>query len=139
MDKFTLITALISLVGWGVGSFIAKLATNRIGEKAMFWDLLGYTPAVLIFCLWYFSTRNLFSGDKVGMLLGFLAGFIGSFGVIFFYLLLTKKDASMVVPLTALYPALAAILAVIFLKEPLTWLKGLGIVLSAVALVLLSL
>ncbi len=139
MDKFTILTALISLIGWGVGSFIAKLATNRIGEKAMFWDMLGYAPVVIIYCLITFRAKDIINIDRTGQLLGFLAGFIGSFGVIFFYLLLTRKDASSVVPLTALYPALTAILAIIFLKEPLTWIKGIGIVLSAIALVLLSL
>jgi transporter family protein len=72
------------------------------------------------------------------MLIGFLAGIVSSVGLISFYALLTKKDASLVVPLTALYPALTAILAIIFLKEPLTILKALGVVLSVVAIALLS-
>ena len=139
MDAFTLTTAFISLLGWGVGSFIAKLATNRIGEKAMFWDMLGYAPVVFIYCLLAFRVKDVISVDRQGMILGLLAGFIGSFGVIFFYLLLTRKDASSAVPITALYPALTAILAIIFLKEPLTWIKAVGIGLSAVALILLSL
>ena len=56
-----------------------------------------------------------------------------------FYMLLTRKDASVAVPLTALFPALTAILAVIFLREQLTAIKVAGITLSALALYLLSL
>ena len=53
--------------------------------------------------------------------------------------LLTKKEASYAVPLTALYPVLTAILAIIFLKEQLTVTKLFGIILSGAALFLLSL
>ncbi len=55
-------------------------------------------------------------------------------GVVALYILLTRKDASIAVPMTALYPALTAILAFIFLREQLTAVKVLGISLSAAAL-----
>ncbi len=139
MDQKTLILAILSLIGWGVGSFIAKLATNRIGEKTVFWDLAGYVPMVIIYCLFIFRSKELFSADKNGIILGLIAGLLGSIGVISFYILLTRKDASSAVPMTALYPMLTAILAIIFLKESLTLVKAVGIVLSVVALVLLSL
>jgi transporter family protein len=80
-----------------------------------------------------------FEADKLGISLAILAGAIGSFGLIGFYFLLTRKEASIAVPLTAVYPALTAILAFVFLKEPLTPVKIAGISLSAVALYLLSL
>jgi predicted MFS family arabinose efflux permease len=51
MDRITAITATIALFSWGIGSFIGKIATNRIGEKAVFWDILGYVPGVIIYCL----------------------------------------------------------------------------------------
>jgi transporter family protein len=68
-----------------------------------------------------------------------MVGISGAIALVAFYILLTKKEASVVVPLTALYPALAAILAIVFLKESLTLVKAVGIILSAIALVLLSL
>jgi transporter family protein len=71
--------------------------------------------------------------------LAIIAGVLGSVGIISFYILLTKKDASSAVPLTALYPILTAILAIIFLKEKLTIVKSAGIVLAGIALYLLSL
>lgn len=141
MDLKTFIIALISLVSWGMGSFIAKLATNRIGERAVFWDMLGYAPVVVIYSIIAFKIKNLFSADinREGIILAILAGMIGSFGLVAFYFLLTKKDASNAVPLTALYPALTAILAFIFLKEKLTLIKAAGILLATFALYLLSL
>lgn len=74
MNLETLLIALMAMVSWGTGSFIAKLATNRIGEKTVFFDILGYAPAVILYCLLVFKYKNLFLTDKIGMLLGFLAG-----------------------------------------------------------------
>jgi len=139
MSLDTLLIILITFASWGLGSFIAKLATNRIGEKSVFWDLIGYFPAVIIYSLIVFKTKSLFSANKTGVFLAILSGAVGSFGLIGFYILLTKKDASSVVPLTALYPALTAILAFIFLKESLTLTKIVGIILAMIAIYLLSL
>ena len=109
MFNKTFFLAILALVSWGVGSFIAKLSTNRIGEKAVFWDILGYAPFIIIYSIFVFKLKNLILADKAGIFLGFLAGVIGSFGMLAFYILLTRKDASVAVPLTALYPALTAI------------------------------
>ncbi len=119
-----------------VGTFFSL---NRIGDKAVFWDLIGYAPAIVVYCLLTFKASNILVGDKWGAVLGLLAGAVGSMGVVGLYMLLTRKDASIAVPMTALYPALTAILAFIFLREQLTVVKVFGISLSAVALYLLSL
>jgi bacterial/archaeal transporter family protein len=139
MDVQTLIYATISLLGWGVGSFLSKLATNRIGERAVFWDMLGYAPGIIIYCLLMFRSKDLITGDRVGIMWALISGLIGSFGIICFYLAITRKDASVAVPITALYPALTAILAIIFLKEAVTMYKVLGIVLATLAIFFLSL
>jgi transporter family protein len=139
MDVKTFGIALMVLVSWGVGSFFSKLATLRIGEKSVFWDLIGYAPAIIIYTALTFKLKEVFSLDKIGIFWAIFSGAIGSFGLVGFYILLTKKDASTAVPLTAIFPALTAILAFIFLKEQLTLTKAFGIILSAVALFLLSL
>jgi len=138
MDIKTFLVAFLSLLSWGIGSFFAKLATNKIGDKAVFWDMIAYAPVVITYSFIAFK-NNLLAAEKTGIIYGLLAGGIGSFGLIFFYVLLTRKDASSAVPLTAIYPALTAILAFIFLKERLTLVKIIGIILSSIALILLSL
>lgn len=138
MDVKTFGIALVTLFSWGIGTFIAKLATNRIGERSVFWDLVGYAPAIIIYSLVVFKWKEVVSADKLGIFLGILAGAVGSMGLVGLYMLLTRKDASAGVPLTAIYPALTAILAFIFLKEEVTLIKCLGIVFSAIALYLLS-
>ncbi|MBI2654615.1 EamA family transporter [Candidatus Woesearchaeota archaeon] len=59
-------------------------------------------------------------------------------GGIFFLFTLSKAKASILVPLTALYPIITIVLSFILLKERVTPAQGIGIVLAIVAGVLLS-
>jgi len=138
MDMATLLVVIITFVSWGVGSFIAKLATNRIGPQGIFWDVIGYVPAVIIYSLLVFKFQNLVQMDKFGIGLAFLSGAIGSVGAVGFYILLSKAEVSTMAPLAALYPALTAVLAFVFLRESVTLTKLLGIFFSLVAIYLLS-
>lgn len=138
MDSATLLVAIGTFLAWGVGSLIAKLAANRIGTQSVFWDFVGYVPAILIVSLTVFRLRNLVEGDTVGIGLAIAAGAIGSLGMVGSYFLLTRAEASTITPVTALYPALTAVLAFIFLHESVTPTNALGIDLSLVAIYLLS-
>jgi len=140
MDGKTLFLAFIALLGWGGGSFIAKLGTNRIGAtSSIFWDMVGYTIVAAAYAFIVYSPAALLAGDKVGIVYALLSGATGAVAGVAFFILLAQKDASSVVPLTAIYPALTAILAFLFLKESLTWTKVLGIVFATLAVYLLSL
>lgn len=88
-----------------------------MGTQSVFWDFVGYVPAILTLSLAVFKLRNLIQADRVGIGLAVAAGAIGSIGVVGFYFLLTRAEASTITPLTALYPALTAVLAFIFLHE----------------------
>ena len=130
----TFFVVFITFVSWGVASLIAKLATNRIGPQGIFWDVIGYAPAIIIYSLLVYKFQNLIQMDKLGMGLAFLSGAIGSIGAVGFYVLLSKADASTMVPLAALYPSLTAVLAFIFLRESITFTKLLGILFSLMAI-----
>ena len=138
MDPQTFLFAFLTLASWGVSAFVDKLAANRIGVKSIFWNMIGYVPIIVIFVLIAFRAKGAFSGDRTGIWLAVLAGIIGSVGAVGYFTVLTRHDASRSVPLTALYPALTAILAFIFLKEAVTAVKVVGILLATAAIVLLS-
>ncbi len=70
------------------------------------------------------------------MIGGFLAGFLGQ---ITFYHALKSGEASMVVPLAAIYPLFALFVSVLFLGEAFTWYKLAGIVLIIAGITLLRL
>lgn len=122
-----------------MGLFISKLATNKIGEKALFWDFLFRLPIVLIYSIYFLKIKDILLSEKSGIFLSILSGIMGALGLISFFILLSKREASAAVPLTALYPVLTAILAFIFLKESLTLTKIIGIVLAMISIYLLNL
>lgn len=138
MDAKTIFILVITFVGWGLGTFFGKLATNKIGEKAVFWDILAYALGVIIYCFVAFKSSELFNVEKSGMIWGILAGLFGAVGLVGFYILLAKNEASIVIPMTALYPALAVVLGIIVLHEGVTLTKVIGIILSLVAIYLLN-
>jgi len=67
-----------------------------------------------------------------------VAGVFGGAGYIFFVKALEHGKASVVIPLTALYPAVTAIIALIILREKISLYQGIGIVLAIAAAILLS-
>lgn len=138
MNTETIVLMFLSLVGWGLGAFFSKMATNRIGEASVFWDLTGYIPLVIIYTLFAFKAKDIFEANKMGIMYGLIAGLTGAVGLISFYLLVSKKDAGIATSITAMYPALTAILSFIFLGEKITTLKAFGIVLASGALFLLA-
>lgn len=141
MDSTSALITVVIFLSWGLGSFLAKIAADKIGNQSVFWDVLGYTPAVVIFCLVFFKFQNLiiqFNENKEAALLACLAGAVGSLGAISFYYLLTRDEASKMVPLTALYPVVTVILAILFLKESVTFAKIAGVFFSLIAIYLLS-
>lgn len=140
MDGKTLFLAFIVLLGWGGGAFIEKLATNRLGSSAViFWNIVGYAVISVFYTLLLIKPATLASADKMGIMWALVSGAIGAIGGIAYFILLANKDASMVVPLTALYPALTAVLAFLILKESLTPMKVFGIIFATAAVFLLSL
>ncbi len=59
-------------------------------------------------------------------------------GLLLFLEALSKGPATVVVPLTALYPAVTVVLSRLFLKEALTWRHLVGLALALAAAWLLS-
>jgi transporter family protein len=138
MDWTTALLAITTFVSWGTSVFLDKLSTTRIGEQAALWDTLAFAPPIVIYSLIAYRSRSPLQADKLGIGLGLLAGVIGSVGSIAFFPLLTRSEASTVVPLTALYPAVTAVLAMVFLRESITPAKAAGIILSLAAIYLLN-
>lgn len=141
MDLGTSLLALAIFTSWGLSCFVAKLAAERIGGQSTFWDMLGVALAIFLYTLFILKFKNIFSQfreDKIGVSLAFLSGLITAIGSVSFYFLITRKEASAVVPLTALYPALTVVLAIIFLHESITVAKIFGVIFSLIAIYLLS-
>jgi drug/metabolite transporter (DMT)-like permease len=128
--------ALLSLAAFGVVGLLQKLSTNRLSaESAMIWLVVGYLiPLPLLYpgsVLWGYSAQNLAWALAGGLLNAF-----GSWAML--AALRSGGKASIVVPLTALYPLVVVLVAPYVFQEPITAWQGLGIACSLVAVVLLS-
>ena len=97
----------------------------------------GWVPVALA-CLWVrrFRIEPSFLGAFYSIAVGLLGG-IG--GLAFFAACRTGGNTSAITAATAMYPLITVVLAVVILREKLTWLHIVGLVFAAMAFVLFSL
>ena len=129
--------ALLCLLMWGLWGLTLKVAS-----KGSSWLEVYFLSAVASFAV--AVTVFLGGGAQIRLgsrnaLLALLAGVFGGGGYVLFMKALKLGKASVVVPLTAMYPALTAVLALLVLGEKISATQAVGIVLAVLAAVLLSL
>jgi transporter family protein len=129
--------SVITLFCWGVWGIFGKLASAHLGSKMLVLvsSSVGFLTVLTIMLVSGFQPDR----NASGLVLATLAGMAGGVGSIFFYLALKNGQASLVVPLTALYPLVTVGLGFWFLKEELSPLNLVGIGLALIAGFLLSL
>jgi len=128
---------LVVVMSWGVLGVFEKLASNDLPPaRALLWVAIGFilVQAAVVFphAFWQYSAASLTWGLVNGVFtaVGFLA------------LLSAMRHggkASVVEPLSALYPVLVAFLAPAFLGERTSLLHTVGILCAFVAVVLFTL
>ncbi len=129
------IYASIALILWGLWGFFPKIAGYYVDPVS----ILIYEIAGTIFvgvAILSLGFRPEVSG--IGALFGFLTGITLTLGSLFFLMALSKGKASVVVTMTALYPLITIVLAVLVLDERLTLRQGLGMLLALTAMILFS-
>lgn len=134
--------SLATIILWGVWGLVSKLASE--GVDAYTNQILYTVGLIPLFVLVLLSRRlrNDTKGTKAyrwGIFWAFLTGVLGGTGnIAFFQALVSGGNASIVAPVTALFPVVTVLLATTLLHERLgrTQLAGLG--LAFVAIYLLS-
>ena len=128
--------ALIAMFLWGIVGLFQKLGTNNASARElMVWLLLGFS--LLLPFMWLRAGMGELSLRTISVgLVGGLANGLGSWEL--FRCLEKGAKASVAIPLTALYPLLTAVLAIVFLKERLTLLEWIGVGLALLAGTMLS-
>jgi len=124
--------SLLALFFWGLWGFFTKVSADRIS-----WQMLMIFFGACTF-LGGLATGPMKFKIDLWFWLGLFAGLAGALGFLYFYIAISRGQATTVIPLTSLYVAVASVLAFIFLAEPLTLKKILGIAFAVVAMVLLS-
>jgi transporter family protein len=131
-----LIPALGTFVFWGLYAFIPKIATEYIGPRSATVYLALGSICVTVLVLFSLNFRP--DIHPKGIALAVIAGVFVNLGNLCFLAAVSRGPVSLVAALTALYPVLAIVLAMVFLNEPINPKQGLGILLSLGAMFLIS-
>jgi uncharacterized membrane protein len=126
---------LLTVVTWGVWSFIARLLAAAIESPAhgQAVSTIGIIPVLVAL---YAMKEGPASGSRrIGIWLALASGILSCLGNIAYFDVLNRgAKAAAVIPVTALYPAVTVLLAVPLLKERVSVLQWLGIALSLAAI-----
>uniref|UniRef100_A9A974 EamA domain-containing protein n=1 Tax=Methanococcus maripaludis (strain C6 / ATCC BAA-1332) TaxID=444158 RepID=A9A974_METM6 len=127
---------LIAAVLYGIGTFFAKVVSNE--DPYLQWIIVNIVGIFLCILLFSGKCRNLLEYPNKVLIYGVVAAILVILGTLALYYGLNKGKASVVVPLSAIGPAITTILAVIFLKEQLTYPQIAGIVMILSGVIVLS-
>lgn len=137
MPKWLFYT-LLSVLFWGVWGVVSKPVADTIpADRYQALMTLGFLPAALLAA----RSPQLRVGTNLqhGIFFGFLAGLFGGVGnIALFYSLAQGGKASIIFPLTALYPVVTVVASLIVLRERLNRVQLVGIGLAVVAILLLN-
>jgi len=140
MDGQVFLLWLLTLFFWGSSPLLEKVALRAVSPLLALAVRTGVAGLALVLAV-------VMTGE-VGQLMelrlrdflvlagsGLLAGFLG---MLTYFMLLKSGAASKIVPLTAAYPLVTALLALVILREHLTPARLLGIFLTVVGLIILQ-
>jgi transporter family protein len=128
--------SLLALLFWGFWAFLPKLATKTLDPPTtLFFQQVG--AMVMAACV-LAAARFRLKIEPSGISWALLTGIVGVCGLLCFLQAAVRYRLSVVVMLTALYPILTMILSVAILREKVTPLQGLGILLALCAIALMS-
>lgn len=129
--------ALLPLALWGIAALFQKISTQDLAaDRSCLWFLVGYLPIVLFVALTTPMKRELSLNVWLwALLLGLLLG-LGNLTVLAAYA--SNGKASIITPLSGLYPVVTVPLAILFLDEKVGAREWAGIGLTLVAVIALS-
>jgi drug/metabolite transporter (DMT)-like permease len=125
--------ALVTTAFWGVwGAFAGRPAENGFPDTLVYvvWAFTMIPPA--LYALTQIGWR--LEHDRRSMLLGAVIGFTGAGGQMLLFHALRTGPSYLIFPLIALSPIVTIALSVGWLKERVSWIGGLGIVIALASL-----
>lgn len=131
--------SLLTILVWGAWGAISKVASEGVdADTNQVFFTFGLLPLIAI--VWR-SPRNATGGTgrRAGIGWAFVTGILGGTGnIAFFRALAMGGKASIVSPVTALFPFVTVILAVTLLHERVGTAQKIGLALALIAIYLLS-
>jgi bacterial/archaeal transporter family protein len=128
--------SLLALGLWGVWGFLGKVASQHLPAQQVY--LLAISGHLLVASYLLIGGLGPASWQPWGVAAALGTGLAMAVGLLCFFEALARGPATVVVPLTALYPAITVALSRVFLQEPLTLRHLAGLALALAAAWLLS-
>ncbi len=128
--------ALLGIFWWGLWGFLSKIgsaAASPLQMQILF--TLGMLPVAVGML---FQMRWKLDRNRGGVTYGTLSGIATGMGTLGYYAALREQNASVVTPVTGLFPVLTVILAFVVLRERLNKVQMGGMLLALVSIVVLS-
>ena len=128
--------SMLTLVAWGIVGILQKLSTNYISaESSLIWLVVGF----LVIEPFFYPGSAVLHYSKISLSYAILSGLLNALGAwALFAALKSGGKASIVAPLTALYPVVVIVLVPSILHESVTSVQWAGVACSLIAVVLLS-
>ncbi len=130
--------SLLTILCWGAWGAVSKVASDGVDANTnQIFFTLGLLPLMAVLA----RSPKLRGGTQrgSGIAWAFVTGILGGTGnIAFFRALAVGGKASIVVPVTALFPLVTVVLAVVFLRERLGTVQKAGLVVALAAIYLLS-
>lgn len=134
MDSF--LWALGAACVWGIVPVLEKLGLKGVPPlTGLFYRCLGVVAGLFVLAAFITKPSHLKAAGGKTIALLIMSGFLASFvAQILFYNALKDGHVSRVVPVSASYPLIAALLGILFLKEPVSVPKivGMGLIVGGV-------
>jgi transporter family protein len=128
--------ALIGIFLWGLWGFLSKIGADTANPVQMqFLFTLGMLPVAGAMLL---HTRTKLDRDLGGIGYGLLCGVATGVGTLGYYAALRHQSASVVTPVTGLFPVLTVLLAFVLLRERLNRVQVAGMFLALASVVIFS-
>jgi transporter family protein len=131
-----LVLSIVTFALWGFWGFFAKIASDSIDARsaAILQGLGAFVVTLGILATQRFRIETHLGGTSAAL----IAGAVFMVGIVTFTTALSGGRASIVVPLSALYPVVTIALGIIFLSEALSLSQASGVGLALIAIVLMS-
>jgi bacterial/archaeal transporter family protein len=130
--------SLLTIAVWGAWGVVSKIVSDEVdADTNQIFFTIGLLPLLVV--VWRSPRIRGGKNRRTGMAWAFLTGVLGGTGnIAFFHALVIGGKASIVSPVTALFPLVTVILAITLLHERIGRLQKIGLGLALVAIYLLS-
>jgi len=128
---------LAAILCWSGWAFLPKFSLQYISERsAVVYQVLG-GAIVAFFILFKLGDRGL-ETHPTSAIIAVIAGMLNLLGVLFYLKAISKGSVAIVSTLSALYPLVVIVLAVVLFQEKLTLQQAMGIGFALVSIILIT-